>query len=102
MAQAIATTDHETIRRWVEDRNGHPACVKGTQGPRGGLLRIDFGPPEESLGRIGWEEFFDTFDDNNLAFLYQDRTASGRKSRFAKFVDRDSIAAKSTGDSGQE
>jgi hypothetical protein len=102
MAQAIATTDHETIRRWVEDRNGHPACVKGTQGPRGGLLRIDFGPPEESLGRIGWDEFFDTFDDNNLAFLYQDRTAGGRKSRFAKFVDRDSIAAKSTGDSGQE
>jgi hypothetical protein len=36
-----------------------------------------------------------------LAFLYQDRTAGGRKSRFAKFVDRDSVAARSAGDSGE-
>jgi hypothetical protein len=94
MAQAIATTDHDTIRRWIEERNGHPAVVKATHGERGGLLRIDFGPPEESLDPIDWDEFFETFDSNNLAFLYQDKTAGGRKSRFAKFVDRDSIAAK--------
>jgi hypothetical protein len=98
MAQAVATTDHDTIRRWVEKRNGHPAVVKATHGERGGLLRIDFDPPEDSLGRIGWDEFFDTFDQNNLAFLYQDETQGGRTSRFAKFVDRDSVAAKQAGD----
>jgi hypothetical protein len=76
--------------------------VKATHGSRGGLLRIDFGPPEESLGHIEWDEFFETFDGNNLAFLYQDKTAAGRKSRFAKFVDRDSIAAKQAQGSGEE
>jgi hypothetical protein len=102
MAQAIATTDHDTIRRWVEERNGHPAVVKTTHGERGGLLRIDFGEPEESLESIEWDEFFDTFDQSNLAFLYQDETAGGRTSRFAKFVDRDSVAAKQAGDSRNE
>ena len=97
MAQAIATTDHETIRRWAEERDGHPACVKGTRGQRGCMLRIDFDPPEKSLEPIDWDEFFATFDDNNLAFLYQDETASGDPSRFVKFVDRDSVAAKSVG-----
>jgi hypothetical protein len=79
-ASARTTTDHEVIRRWVEERGG-----------RGGLLRIDFGKPDESLDPISWDEFFETFDENNLAFLYQDRTASGRKSRFAKFVSRESV-----------
>jgi hypothetical protein len=102
MTQAIATTDHETIRRWAEERDGHPAYVKGTHGPRGGLLRIDFGKPEESLGRIGWDEFFATFDENNLAFLYQDETSAGAKSRFAKFVDRDSVAARSVRKDGAD
>ncbi|HEX2492414.1 MAG TPA: TIGR04290 family methyltransferase [Steroidobacter sp.] len=94
MGQAIATTDHEVIRRWVESRKGHPAVVKTTEGKRrggSGLLRIDFEPSEESLDALSWDDFFETFDTNNLAFLYQERTASGRKSRFNKFVSRDSV-----------
>jgi hypothetical protein len=91
MSQATATTNHSVIRRWAEERNGRPAVVKSTKGKRGGLLRIDFGPKEEALDPIEWDEFFRTFDENNLAFLYQERTATGRKSRFAKFVDRDSV-----------
>jgi hypothetical protein len=94
MPQANATTDHATIRRWAESRRGHPAVVKGTKGKQGGgLLRIDFDPPEDSLEEVSWDEFFDTFDRNHLAFLYQDETSSGDKSRFAKFVDRDTVKA---------
>jgi hypothetical protein len=96
MGQAIATTDHETIRRWAESRKGRPAVVKSTHGQtrgRSGLLRIDFEPPEQSLDEVSWDDFFETFDQNNLAFLYQERTASGRKSRFNKFVSRDSVEA---------
>jgi hypothetical protein len=91
MSQTNTTTDHDVIRRWTEARKGHPSVVKGTEGRRGsaGLLRIDFDPPEDSLEQIDWDEFFDTFDRNNLAFLYQERTASGRRSRFNKFVSRD-------------
>lgn len=99
MPRANATTDHETIRRWVEARKGHPTFVKATEGKRGGsggLLRIDFAKPDAALDEVSWDEFFDTFDENNLAFLYQDTTASGRKSRFNKFVSRDKIDTQDT------
>ena len=55
-------------------------------GGKGGILRIDFGEPEENLTRIDWDEFFRIFDDNGLEFLYQDKTAGGDTSRFNKFV----------------
>lgn len=86
MASATRTTDHDTIREWVEAREGRPARVKG--GGEGGILRIDFGEPEENLESLSWDEFFAVFDENELAFLHQDETADGRTSRFNKFVDR--------------
>jgi hypothetical protein len=53
-----------------------------------GILRIDFGPKEEGLDEIDWDEFFQKFDDSDLAFLYQDRTQDGKVSRFHKFIRR--------------
>jgi len=86
------TTDHDTIRQWVEARGGHPARVKGTGG-RGdpGLLRIDMPgySGQDSLEPIEWDEFFEKFEDNHLAFLYQDTTAAGQRSHFSKLIDRD-------------
>lgn len=38
------------------------------------MLRIDCGAPEETLEEISWDEFFQIFDENELAFPYQDRT----------------------------
>ncbi len=96
MPRAIATTDHQTIRRWIEARNGHPSVVRSTESNargRAGLLRIDFNKPEDTLEEVSWDEFFETFDENRLAFLYQEKTASGRKSRFNKFVSRESVDA---------
>lgn len=86
--ESKVTTDHQEIRRWVEERGGKPAQVKGT-----GLLRIDYPgfSGEESLEPITWEEFFDAFDKNNLAFVYQEESKSGEESRFSKLVDRDSV-----------
>lgn len=90
MAEAKTTTDHEEIKRWVEQRGGHPATVKATeQGDEPGILRIDF--PDysggDTLERIGWDEFFEKFDNEDLAFLYQDEI-DGKESRFSKFVSR--------------
>lgn len=90
MAEAAKTTDHETIRRWVEQRKGHPATVKATkEGDEPGLLRIDFPDysGERTLEAISWEEFFDKFDREHLAFLYQEETDDGQTSRFCKFVE---------------
>lgn len=93
MASAKVTTDHDEIRRWVEERGGYPAHVKRTGGKGDlGMLRIDFPgfSGEESLERVDWDSWFEAFDANGLAFLHQDETADGSESRFNKLVSRPS------------
>ena len=83
------TTDHDTIRRWAEERDGTPASVRGTgDGDPAGVLRIDFpgGAGEESLEHITWDEWFRKFDESGLEFLYQEQKASGEGSTFFKLV----------------
>ena len=93
MSDAQVTTDHAKIQKWVEDRGGFPARVKGTnKKDSAGILRIDYEgfSGEDSLEEITWEEFFAGFEENNLAFLYQDKVSGGEKSRFSKLIDRNS------------
>ncbi|RBI62213.1 hypothetical protein DMJ13_10040 [halophilic archaeon] len=91
--ESNTTTDHDEIRNWVEERGGHPAHVEGTgEGDDPGLLRIDFEDAdggEESLEEISWDEFFDAFEENDLALVYQEETEGGDESRFSKLVSRD-------------
>ncbi|MBB4641896.1 hypothetical protein HNQ99_002214 [Rhizorhapis suberifaciens] len=42
------------------------------------------------MEEIEWEEFFEIFDDSELAFLHQDETSRGKESRFSRFVNRES------------
>ncbi len=86
------TTDHETIRKWTEERGGHPAAVKGTrQDDETGVIRIDFPgySGAGSLEEITWDEFFDKFDDSDLEFVYEEETSKGEKSNFNKLAKRD-------------
>jgi hypothetical protein len=89
-AQSKTTRDHDQIRQWVEERGGHPAIVAQTvRGKKGGgVLRIDFPgySGEGSLKPISWDEWFQIFDERGVEFLYQDRTAAGKPSRFNKLV----------------
>lgn len=96
-AEAKVTTDHNEIRQWVEEREGRPARVKGTESKdSAGLLRIDYAgfSGEDTLEEMTWEEFFDAFEKNGLAFLYQEETKDGKESRFSKLVDRNTIKEK--------
>jgi hypothetical protein len=89
-----ATTDHELIRNWAEQRKGHPATVERTASEEDvGIIRIDFPgySGEGSLKEITWDEFFDKFEEKQLALVYQEKTADGKISRFNKLVSRDSI-----------
>lgn len=86
MSSASQTTNHDEIRRWIEDRQGIPSRVKDSG--EGGILRVDFGEPEEALVPIEWDEFFQIFEKSDLAFLHQDKTEDGKLSRFSKFVSR--------------
>jgi hypothetical protein len=50
------------------------------------VLRIDYPgfSGADTLERIDWDDWFEAFDRNKLAFLYQDK----RNSRFSKLVNR--------------
>jgi hypothetical protein len=89
-SETRTTTDHDEIRRWVEEHGGRPAIVKGTENGDGAVLRIDFpgGTGEDQLQPVSWDEWFRIFDANHLAFLYQESKASGEDSTFFKLVSR--------------
>ena len=90
-SESKTTTDRDEIRKWVEEHGGKPASVRGTEDRGGpGVLRIDFpgGAGEDQLEHIGWDEWFDKFESEKLAFLYQERKASGEDSTFFKLVSR--------------
>lgn len=73
MADNKTTTDHDEIRRWVEERGGRPALAREHRDQPLGL-RIEFPEDREdkSLLLISWDEFFKKFDEDNLVFLYRD------------------------------
>jgi hypothetical protein len=90
-SESHTTTDHDEIRGWVEEHDGKPVIVKGTESDDGsGVLRIDFpgGAGEDQFQQVDWDHWFKVFDDNKLAFLYQAQKASGEDSTFFKLVSR--------------
>ncbi len=90
-SETHTTTDHDEIKRWVEEHDGIPASVRGTEsGDEAGVLRIDFpgGASTDELEHIDWATWFDKFEDQSLAFLYQAQKASGEDSTFFKLVGR--------------
>jgi hypothetical protein len=94
-AGSLATTDHDTIREWAEARGGKPAHVKGTgKKDDPGILRIDFPgyTGANRLEEISWEEFFEKFDESDLALVYQEETAEGERSNFNKLVSKSSVS----------
>jgi hypothetical protein len=82
--QSLATRTHEVIKAWAEARKAKPATVPGTEkGGRPGVLRFDF--PDyggKDLQEIGWEDWFEPFDERNLVFLFQEHTSDGNQSNF--------------------
>jgi hypothetical protein len=85
------TTDHNEIRNWVEGHKGTPASVRTTGSDSDpGVLRIDFpgGTGTDELQHIDWDQWFEKFEDSDLAFLYQEKKSDGEDSTFFKLVNR--------------
>ena len=77
--RSLATTNHEVIRRWAEERDGIPATVAGTDHDLHlGVLRFDFGGDSDRLAHVSWDEWFETFDARRLNFVYQEERTDGR------------------------
>ena len=82
--QTLATTNHEVIRRWADERGAKPAMAPRRDG-RPGALRLDF--PDytgERLKHISWDDWFRIFNDRGLVFIFQERLRNGRPSNFFK------------------
>ena len=94
---AKTTTDQETIRKWAESKGGKPAAVdrKNARGDVG-IIRIMFpnNPQSEhqSLVEISWDEFFQQFEESNLALIYEE------DSLFSKIVGRDTVERREHGE----
>jgi len=67
--------------------------IKGTEkGKEGrGVLRTDFAGFKggDTLEEVSWDEWYKVFKSRNFEFLYQDKTADGRESRFFKLINKD-------------
>jgi Rho termination factor, N-terminal domain len=82
--RSLVTTNHEVIMRWARARGGTPATAPGTEHDgRPGVLRFDFpGYGGRALQPISWDQWFRSFDERGLNFLYQEQTSNGRQSNF--------------------
>lgn len=88
--RSLATTHHEVIKQWAEERGGTPATVEGTaHGDHLGVLRFDFGGENENFRHVSWQEWFDTFDARRLNFIYQEQTSDGNQSNFFRLESPD-------------
>src|SRR5690242_9821024 len=93
-------TDHDEIRSWAEERGAQPACVRGTGSEEDvGMIRLDFPgySGADSLEPIEWDEWLQKFDENSLALLVEDETASGEQSNFNKIIGRETASARGQG-----
>lgn len=85
------TTDKDEIRAWIEEHNGVPVVLRDTEEDeeeRPDMLRISFGTEAPDTEEMNWEEFFERFDNQNLALAYNGEVAEGTPPEF-EFIDRD-------------
>jgi hypothetical protein len=53
------------------------------------VIRLQFPESEgaSDLEPIGWDHFFEKFDEKRLALVYQEATSDGHVSRFNRIVE---------------
>ncbi|WP_266079595.1 hypothetical protein [Haladaptatus caseinilyticus] len=84
------TTDHQTIKQWVDEHDGSPVAVETTANgisiPR--LQFPDSTDDPDNVTSISWREWFETFDSGDFAFVYRKGTKDENVNQSYKLVDR--------------
>ena len=98
MSAYITTIDHQTIQNWAEHYKGVPQLIdypnagKDSQG-----LRIDFpGHTDDNdltdehgvIRKISWDEFFQRFENLELAFEYLETVDTEQAANSYRFLKR--------------
>ena len=89
--QTLRTRDRDTIQQWAEERGAKPATVAGSEhDDHLGVLRFDFpGYGGQELKHVSWDEWFRTFEERKLEFVYQETKADGKQSNFFRVTNPD-------------
>ena len=99
-AQIVATRNHEVIKRWAVERQADPATgEKTSSGPAtvnvsdgGAGIRFNF-PGAAPFRPIDWDEWFDNFDRNQCAFVYENDSSTPLSARY-RIVKADELNEK--------
>jgi hypothetical protein len=84
--QTLTTHNHDVIKRWADERGGAPATTTKSGPPR--VLRLDFpGYGGQSLRKISWDDWFKTFDDRGVTFVFQEKLRNGNQSNFFRLTN---------------
>lgn len=88
--KAKLTIDHGEIMHWAEKRGAIPSSIVGTEdeGEVAGILSFDFSG-DTNLEPLAWDEFFNKFEKEKLAFLHRDKETDGEYSHWFEFENRD-------------
>jgi len=82
--RSLVTRNHDVIRRWADQRGAVPSTVPDSEHDGHlGVLRLDFpGYGGDGLEEVSWDEWFGTFDERGLNFIFQEHTSDGSDSNF--------------------
>jgi len=82
------TIDHDQILCWAEKRGAKPASVALAERAEDvAILRLTF-PGDRTPQEIGWPEWFQQFEQHQLALLYQEEMVHGEVSNFHQIISR--------------
>jgi hypothetical protein len=63
------------------------------------MIRLDFPgySGADSLQPVEWDDWFESFDNSNLALVVQEKTARGQQSNFNKLIGRETAGNRAKG-----
>ncbi len=83
----LRTTDHDSIRNWINEHNGTPSSIVGTKNHD--TVDIAFGTNMPGYKTIPWDYFFERLDTQNLIFRYSNTVVKGQETSSYSFISEE-------------
>jgi hypothetical protein len=84
------TTDPDRIQDWIENHDGKPAIAnRGEQGDAELDIKFEEEDDDQDLDVIGWNEFFEIFEQQDTAFAFINNNGEHLNSEKFDFIGRE-------------